>query len=179
MALHQILFLVLWAGACSYAAVRGGAPERIAAAAILIAALATRWADTLVAPYDSVVTGVLLTDLALLAVLLWLALASTRFWPMLMTSMHACGLLGHLSKPLGPDIIAHAYYAAVAFWGFPIVILLAVATWRHRARLARYGIDYAWVNELPQRYRAGWSVDDLAPRVPAAHPPEQSRGSRE
>ncbi|WP_294394475.1 hypothetical protein [uncultured Sphingomonas sp.] len=158
MAYHQFVFLILWAGACGYAAWRGGAPERIAAAAILLAATGTRWADELVAPYESVVGGVLLIDLVLLGILLWLALASTRFWPMLMTSMHMCGLLGHLSKPLGPEIIPKAYYASVAFWGFPVVLLLAVATWRHRRRLARYGVDYAWTRDLPDSYRAGGSA---------------------
>jgi hypothetical protein len=88
---------------------------------------------------------------------------STRFWPMLMASMQGCGMLGHLAKPLGPDIIPKAYYATVAFWGYPIVLLLVLATWRHRVRLHRYGVDYAWVWNLPRRYRSGWSVNELAP----------------
>jgi hypothetical protein len=93
------------------------------------------------------------------------ALTSARFWPMVMASMQGCGMFGHLAKPLGPDIMPAAYYVTVAFWGFPIVLLLAVATWRHQARLARYGIDYAWTRNLPRRYRDGWSVDELTPRL--------------
>jgi hypothetical protein len=41
--LHQLLFLAMTLSACGYAAVRGGAPERIAAAAI-VAAMAATWA---------------------------------------------------------------------------------------------------------------------------------------
>ncbi len=138
MPFHQILFWALWAGACGYAAVRGGAPERIAAGALVVAVIGTWLSATLaIAPYHTIVAGVAITDLALFGVLVGIALVSTRFWPMLMASMQGCGLLGHLAKPLGPDIIPEAYFAIVAFWSFPIVLLLAGATWRHRMRLRR------------------------------------------
>jgi hypothetical protein len=168
--LHQVIFLVLWATACCYAAVRGGAPERIMAGAIFIALVAT-WvfasrAAPAVSSYRSIILGVALTDIALFAVMMVVALISTRFWPIIMASMQGCGMLGHISKPLGPDIMPAAYYATVAFWGFPIVILLAVGTWRHRVRLKRYGVDYAWVRNLPHRYRQGWSIDELTRPLP-------------
>jgi hypothetical protein len=167
---HQVVFLGLWAGACSYAALRGGAPERIVAAAMSLALIMTWLFAARAAPaatsYRTMVVGVAFTDLALFGALVVVALASARFWPMLMASMQGCGMLGHLSRPLGQEILPAAYYATVAFWGFPMVILLAVATWRHGARLRRYGMDPGWVSELPQRYRAGWSISDLkAPRA--------------
>jgi hypothetical protein len=168
---HQIVFLALWAVACGYAAVRGGAPERIVAGALVLAVIAT-WlsASSVAAPYTRIIAGIALTDLILFGLLVAIALVSTRFWPMLMASMQGCGLLGHLTRPLGPHILPQAYFATVAFWSFPIVILLAVATWRHRIRLARYGVDYAWVRQLPTRYRRGWSVDELTPRGVRASP---------
>lgn len=116
--------------------------------------------------YTSVEVGILFGDLALFVVIVGVALMSTRFWPILQASMAGCDLLGHFAKPLGPDILPKAYYAIVAFWGYPMVILLIVATWRHQARLRRYGVDYAWMWQLPRRYRNGWSVDELAPPLP-------------
>lgn len=111
--------------------------------------------------WSSVETGIALTDLSLFVVMVAIAIFSTRFWPILMASMLGCELFGHIAKPLGPDIIPRAYYMIVAFWGYPTVILLAIATWRHRVRLKRYGVDYAWVWQLPHRYRNGWSVNEL------------------
>ena len=163
---HQIMFLLLWAAACVYAAARGGAPERIAAGAIFLAVIST-WVTAALSVivteevYSSIVVGVALTDIALFVVLTALALASTRFWPIMMASMQGCGMLGHVAKPLAADIIPEAYYATVAFWSFPICALLIAATWRHRVRLKRYGVDYAWVKSLPRRYREGWSVNEL------------------
>ena len=170
MPLHQIIFLGLWLTSTAYAAARGGAPERIVAAAQLCAGVLTNIMAVVLRPaagdYASVEVGVLLTDLALFGVITTIALISTRFWPMLQASMMGCDLLGNLAQPLGPDILPKAYYATVAFWGYPMVILLAVATWRHRVRLARYGVDFAWIWQLPHRYRDGWSVDTLARPLP-------------
>ena len=159
--------MTLWLVVCGYAVVRGGAPERLTAGALMAAMIATIVCSYLLHPtsdkaYSSVEFWVAMTDLVLLVALVALALVSTRFWPMAMASMHGCGVLGHLAKPLAPDILSKAYYATVAFWGYPMVILLAVATWRHRARLRRYGVDYAWMHQLPRRYRDGWSVNELA-----------------
>jgi len=168
--LHQLIFLTLWIGSTIYAVIWGGFPERIVATAQLCAGLLTNILGVILRPaagdYASVEVGVLTTDLGLFVIILGVALTSARFWPMLQASMAGCDLLGHLAKPLGPDILPTAYYATVAIWGYPMVILLIVATWRHRNRLARYGVDHAWVWQLPGRYRNGWSVDELARPLP-------------
>jgi len=165
---HQILFFSLWLGACVYAAIRGGGPERLAAAAQFSAVVATICFQLTRsrAGWSGMEIGIALTDLSLFLAIVAIAMVSTRFWPMLQASMLGCDLFSHLAKTLGPDIMPRAYYMTVAFWGYPTVILLAVATWRHRVRLKRYGVDYAWVWQLPQRYRNGWSVDELARPLP-------------
>jgi hypothetical protein len=168
--LHQIVFLGLWLGSSVYAGVRGGAPERLVAATLLCAGVLTNVLGVLLRPaggdYASFEVGVALTDLAVFVAITLIAMTSTRFWPMLQAGMMGCDVFGHLAKPLGPDILPEAYYATVAIWGYPMLILLVVATWRHRVRLARYGVDYAWVRDLPQRYRNGWSIDELARPLP-------------
>jgi len=164
--IHPLVFQSMWLASCCYAAGRGGAPERFASAALFTGGAVTLMCIWLRPPtrgaYSVIEAGIALTDLTLFLSVVVIALISTRFWPMLMASMLGCGLFGHLAKPLGPDILPRAYYMTVAFWGYPVVILLAVATWRHRTRLKRYGVDHAWVWQLPRRYRNGWSVDELA-----------------
>jgi len=166
----QLIFFAMMIGACCYAAVRGGAPERLTAAALVAALAMTMVFAHFRSPrhgaYSTVEVGIASTDLTLFLVIVAIALVSTRFWPVLMASMMGCGLFGHLTKPLGPDILNRAYYIAVAFWSYPELTLLAVATWRHRVRLKRYGVDYAWMWQLPRRYRNGWSVDELARPLP-------------
>jgi len=168
--IHKVIFFTLMFVACCYATVRGGAPERITAIA-MICALGASLAFTVLRPrpsgiFSAIEIGVALTDLSLFLVIVVTALFSTRFWPILMASMIGCGLFGHLTKPLGPDILPRAYYIAVAVWSYPELFLLIAATWRHRSRLKRYGVDYAWVWQLPRRYRNGWSVDELARPLP-------------
>lgn len=168
--LHQILFMTMWLTVCCYAALRGGAPERFAAAAQFAAGVATLLCILLGASargrFVNVETGVALTDFSLFLAMTLIAMFSTRFWPVLMASMGGCGLFGHFARLIGSDILPDAYYATVAFWGYPTVVLLAVATSRHRARLRRYGVDYAWVWNLPRRYRDGWSVNELSRPLP-------------
>lgn len=159
---HQILFLIGLLAACAYAGVRGGKPERIVAALFLVAGPVTGMIGRLFGhhTYLSVEIHVLLVDVTMFVVLLWLALLSARFWPMPMASMQAAELLGHLAKPLGPTIIPPAYYALVAFWSVPMLVLLTVGTIRHRRRLAIYKVDHAWAAALPPAYRAGGRADE-------------------
>ena len=165
MTMHHLIFILLWLSASGYAAARGGAPERIAAGAMFVAGLATT-AFSLISTslYQSVMVGIALTDFILFVVLALLALFTARFWPMVMASMQACELLVHLAKSLGPDIVPAAYYATIAFWSYPMLLLLVVATWRHQARLKRCGVDHAWVNDLPHRYKDGWLAEAPAER---------------
>lgn len=170
MQIHQIIFFALLIAGFCYAAISGGAPERIAAIGMACATAVTLAFTHLRSEphgaYWAVETGVAVTDLALFLLIVAIALASTRFWPILMASMMGCGLFGHLTKPLGPDILPRAYFIAVAFWSYPELVLLLVVTWRHRMRMKRYGVDHAWVWQLPRRYREGWSVDELARPLP-------------
>lgn len=161
MALYQWVFVVLWLGACAYALARGGSPERIVATAFMAGAVLTRVVGRMMREsYGQVATGVALVDGAMLCVIMAVALLSARFWPMLMASMQSAELLGHLAKELGRGILPQAYYATVFVWSIPMLLLLATGTWRHRARLDRYGVDPAWSRALPSAYRAGASADE-------------------
>jgi hypothetical protein len=165
MYLHQYVFLLLWLASCGYAALRGGSPERITAVAFLLAAVISGLVVARTkAMYGTAEWGVIGVDLVLFLVLFGMAMWSCRYWPLIMTSLQGCELFGHLAKTLAPDIVAIVYFAIVTFLSFPMLALLFVATWRHRRRLARYGVDYAWVNQLPPAYRAGWTVQPRSDR---------------
>ena len=165
MEIHQIIFFALLTFACCYAVARGGAPERLTAVG-MVCALVITLTLTLVNPrpsgaYSTVELGVALADFVLFLEVVAIALVGTRFWPIVMGSMMGCGLFGHLTKPLGPDILPRAYYIAVAVWSYPELILLLAATWRHRVRMARYGVDHAWIWQLPRRNREDGSANKL------------------
>jgi len=163
---HQYVFIALWLVSTAYAVVRGGAPERLIAVAQFLAGLATPFATHWEPPgthYGSVEVGVALIDAALFVMVTLVALLSARFWPLPQASMIGCDLLGHLAKHVAPDILPNAYYVIVAIWGFPTVILLMVGTWRHQARLVRYGTDPDWLWQLPRRYGRGWRTEAINP----------------
>lgn len=156
MPLHQLIFLMLTLAACCYAIARGGAPERVTAGGFLLAMILTAAADRAPLPYGAVEWQIALIDAALLATILFVALASCRFWALAMVSLMIIEMFGHLARLLDPDIVAKAYYALVALLSYPMIVLLVTATWRHRLRLRRYGVDYSWVWQLPPAYRLGW-----------------------
>lgn len=168
---HAYVFIGLWLVSTAYALARGGGPERVVAIAQFLAGPASHWAvtgETGGAKYGSMEVGVFLVDAALFAIIVLVALVSARFWPIAQASMIGCDLLGHLAKHVAPTIVPQAYYVIVAMWGDPMVILLIVGTWRHRARLARYGTDPDWLWQLPRRYRKGWSAEALQSRAVAS-----------
>lgn len=178
MQAHAILFGLLWIGACGYALVRGGAPERIVALCFLAGALLSPLAQligrTAATAFSHLEVGVLLIDTTILGLILWVALFSARYWVMAMASMQAAIPIAHIANVIAPAAVPRVYFAMAVTLAFPQLVLLAVATWRHQARLTRYGIDYAWAGDLPERYRAGAPVDaamlgrDDAPHAGAA-----------
>ena len=159
MKLHELLFAVLWLGACGYALARGGRPERITAVAFLVAAPLTTVTAHWARLYQAVEPSIFVIDLGLLAVILVVALWSARFWPMAMASLQGTDVLGHVARILAPDTVPRAYYFVTAFWSFPMVALLGWGTWRHRRRLRRYGVDHGWVWQLPGRRQGEGNPD--------------------
>ena len=140
-----ILFLILWLGCCFYALARGGAPERIGAAVFLAAALLSLALEQPSgARWNSVELGVLIVDLAVFAGFFMLAVAANRFWPLWMSGMQGVQVFSHFAIALDAKVIPWAYWNAQTLWAYPMLVLLAVATWRHRLRVRRQGADPSW-----------------------------------
>jgi len=139
------VFYAIVALTCLYALARGGAPERICAGIFIAGGLlSTASMSAGSARFVSVELGVLVVDLAMLAAFLVLALRAERFWPIWMTALHIISTAGHALRAFDPAILPLGYAFAMAFWSYPMLLLLVGATWCHQRRLKRNGADISW-----------------------------------
>jgi hypothetical protein len=142
---HYVIFDLLLLLSCGYAVWHGGPPERVGAAIYVAGVLLTQLAASGAAGrYASVEAGILVVDAAMLLALLGLALHAERFWPLWVTALHGISTAGHVVKLVAPEVIPWAYAFALAFWSYPMLLLLVLGTWQHRKRLARHGADKSW-----------------------------------
>jgi 4-amino-4-deoxy-L-arabinose transferase-like glycosyltransferase len=147
--LNVMTYFLLLIGCCAYALSRGGAPERIGAGILTVGSLLTlAVASGQGATFRSMEIGILVIDLACVAALVLLALAAERFWPLWAAAFQIISTAGHAVKYVDPDVIGRAYAFLLAFWAYPMVLLMFIGTWRHQQRLARFGADKSW---SPQR----------------------------
>ncbi len=142
---HYDVFVSLLLLCCGYATLRGGAPERIAAAIVLIAFSLT-WAvhgpwDDSFATLEHLILGI---DTGMYVALLALSLCTQRFWPLWMSAIQGLTVLGHGVGLIGSQNFNVTYAIIVQVWSYPIVLILAVATLRHRLRVRLNGTDPAW-----------------------------------
>lgn len=128
-----ILFLT-----CGYALWRGRTDERIAATVCLAATIGTRF---VIAPLTQRYTGLeinlLMIDAMVLAAFVAIALRSHRFWPLWVAGLQLTNSMSHLMKAIDVDLLPRAYFAAAVFWSYPILLILALGTWRGQRRYAR------------------------------------------
>lgn len=129
-----ILFDLLLFGACGYALLQGRTDAKIVALVCIIANFASYG---LVSNYSSVETGVMVIDLLTFIAFTYVALTSDRFWPLWVSGLQLTTSLGHLLKGMESELLPIAYAAALRFWSYPILIILAVGVWRGRRRPQR------------------------------------------
>jgi hypothetical protein len=135
-----VLFRTLLAFVALYAFLRGSDDARKIAVICVLGTVLTHLAwSPLPERFAGLEAGVLLVDLLVFAGFLWVALRSDRFWPLWIAGLQLTTILGHVLKIINVDLFSRAYGAALMFWSYPIVVILAVGTWRgvRRARYAR------------------------------------------
>ena len=133
---HQDIFRVLLIASCGYALWRGRSDEQVVALVCLGATVATRIAISPVSVrYSRVEAGVLLIDLAVFASFLFVALRSPRFWPLWVAGLQLTSSMGHVIKAIDLQLLPRAYGAAIVLWSYPILIILAIGTWRGWRRI--------------------------------------------
>ncbi|MCM8732404.1 hypothetical protein ACFO8O_15680 [Hephaestia sp. GCM10023244] len=155
------VFNLLYVASCLFAMARGGAPERVGAGILILDFQLSHW---LIAPlgagrYLGVEWPMFGVDFGAFLALYALSLLSTRYWPIWMAAVQGCVALSHLAG-LSPAVVPWAYGNFVALWAYALLAILGVATWRHRRRQRRFGIDPAWRSQLPSFYRKGGRADD-------------------
>lgn len=133
-----ILYHVLLFGACGYALLRGRTDARIVGAVFLVGnfvtyAIRSPFAES----YTSVETGILAVDVVAFLAFTYAALISDRFWPLWVSGLQLTTSLGHVMKAVDLNLMPLAYAAALRFWAYPILIILALGVWRSERRSRR------------------------------------------
>ncbi len=145
-----LLFLGWLILCCSYALVRGGAPERVAAG-LMVAAFVAGIPTHLVlraAGYRSADLATAAIDVALLGAIVVLAWRSTRYWPLWMAAWQLAAVVAHAAKLLDPSMQATGYAIQAQIWAYPMVAAAAIGTWRHRRRREAGYPDPAWKSAI-------------------------------
>lgn len=130
------VFRILLALVAFYAFWRGRRDERLVGLILVVGVIATTLA---LSPVHSRFAGlegaVMAVDAVVFIGFAWVALQSDRFWPLWIAGLQLTTILGHLVRAVDTDLFPRAYGAALMFWGYPIVLILAVGTWRSHRRL--------------------------------------------
>lgn len=128
---------------CAYALWRGRKDERVAGATCLLASLVQLLVVSPTAHrYNGVEFGVLSVDLGVLAIFVAIALQSSRFWPLWAAGLQLTTILGHVLKAMELHLLPLAYAGALRFWSYPILLILAVGTWRSHQRSRAAALDF-------------------------------------
>lgn len=130
MSLRQILFGILMWAVFAYAWRKGSWEERFAAGGIIVDAyLSALVRSPGATAFKNVEISIIFVDGALLAILLFIALRSEKFWPLWLTAMHALAILAHMS-PFVPHMLPWGYWRAVAVWSWQMLFVLGYAIYR-------------------------------------------------
>jgi heme exporter protein D len=159
---------MFYAGTGVFALWKGGAPERIAVIVLAADFELSHWfLKPFVGRYSGVEWSVFAIDTIAFLGLYILSLLTTRYWPIWMAAVQGCVAMSHLTG-LRADVIPTVYGNFVVVWSYVLLIILIVATIRHRTRLARDQNDPAWSWHSAGIQAQSESCDDRAPSQYAA-----------
>lgn len=145
MTTTAILYFI-FAGLClCHILVRGGAPERVAGIAYMLASIATPLVATIhPARYHGFEPGIMAVDGGLMINFLVLAVQANRFWPIWLAGLHGTALFAHLAMAASSSTVSVPYYLFIGYVSYPIWAVVVVGAERHQARLRRFGVDTSW-----------------------------------
>jgi hypothetical protein len=119
----RTFFLVLLA-ACAYALWRGRLPERLTAAALLLAWISTQIMNT--HDWTEPQYTIFAVDGVLLVILAALALLSGRRWLMAATAFHVLTVGDHVATILDIHIRSYAYITVLVIWGYAVIAAMVL-----------------------------------------------------
>jgi hypothetical protein len=128
-------FRILLVLVALYAVLRGKRDERQVGIILVLGVLATELALPPVRQrFAAFEANLMIVDVIVFAGFLWVALRSDRFWPLWIAGLQLTAILGHVLKAVDATLFARAYGAALVFWAYPMLLILAIGTWRSRRR---------------------------------------------
>lgn len=131
MAVRVYVFYLLLAGLVALTWWRGRGDERLAAAVCVggtaLTVLVGNKLDIHGSEFD---LAAFIVDGAIFIAFLVIALRSERFWPMWVAALQLTTVVVHLLMILSPDLPGLIFGTALAFWSYPILLLIAIGTWR-------------------------------------------------
>lgn len=138
-------FNLLLVSICLYAIWRGGLPEQLVAAGVIVASAATSLGHLFWETHFRVFqVEIFIIDSAFLVFLMWVAFKARRSWPLWATAVHSTAVAVHLAKALKPEIDWPIYALFAQGSGLVVLALLWLGTIRHRRRLRLTGADMPW-----------------------------------
>lgn len=125
--INQYVFFTIMLVTCGCALWLGRNSERWTALVLIVAAVASLFAQT--SRFFEPESGILLIDFALLGYLVWLALRSDRFWPLYAAGFQVIGTFIHVARITDDSIWHSAYATGQVLWAYPVLLTLAIGTW--------------------------------------------------
>jgi hypothetical protein len=124
---YNLTLLVIGA----FALLRGSGPEKFGASVNIVGSCATTLLMAAgIQKWGAGYAATWLVDLSVIATFFWIAVASTRFWPIWCFGFALCDILLHPASILMPREIAFYYESAQGIWAYMSLGVLAVATAR-------------------------------------------------
>ena len=135
---------------------RGGSPERVGMAVIVIGSILTTASSTanLGIRFHSIEMGMFIVDVVVLIAFVALALAADRYWPLWVAGLQLIGVATHTLMLTSPDMVPWVYAVTQSLWGYPILLAIVVGTARHRKRMVRRAVDPSWTRSSARLGRA-------------------------
>jgi hypothetical protein len=119
---------------------KGEVEERIAGAALFVTVFATYLLRD--HSWPSLQYAAFAMDAVMLAVLVFLALRTAKYWPLAAAGFQLLAVLTHIGKMIDPQVNQWAYLTAIVIFTYLVIIALAVGTWNSwRARARSHGSD--------------------------------------
>jgi hypothetical protein len=125
---------------------RGGTPERVGMAIVVIGSILTTESASanLAVRFHALEMGMFLVDIVVFFAFVLLALAADRYWPLWVAGLQLIGVSTHTMMLASPDIIPWVYAVTQSLWGYPILLAIMIGTARHRKRLKANDADPSW-----------------------------------
>lgn len=142
-------FLTFLIGVVVLAFWRGRRDERLAAGVCIAGSLLTALGGGALQGRFSQFNPVhFAVDLAVFAAFLAIALRSSRFWPLWVAGLQLSATSIHLFILADPVVVGKAFGAALAFWSYPILLLIGIGAWRTASVERWRSGSIAWPGEI-------------------------------